>query len=111
VSGASTVPTFMDNLRSQGTISTEVLGVYFAPISGSGSSAANGELTLGGTDSSKYSGSITYTPTLSSASNEAGYYWGITVTSLSYAGTSVSGSSAAIVDTGAPAFACRPEIR
>jgi hypothetical protein len=101
----------LDNLRSQGTISTEVLGVYFAPIPGSGSTAANGELTLGGTDSSKYSGSITYTPTLSPSTTEAGAYWGITVSALSYAGTSVSGSSQAIVDTGAPAFVCCLERR
>jgi len=99
VSGTSTVPTFLDNLYKQGSISTEVLGVYFAPVPGSGSSAANGELTLGGTDSSKYTGSITYTPTLS-ASTTAGAYWGITVSSITYGSTSVSSSSQAIVDTG-----------
>jgi cathepsin D len=66
VSGEDEIPTFMDNLYNQGTISTEVLGVYFAPESGSDSDDTNGELTLGGTDSSKYSGSITYTPTLTS---------------------------------------------
>jgi hypothetical protein len=53
VSGASTVPTFLDNLYRQGTISSEVLGVYFQPESGSDDDDANGELTLGGTDSSK----------------------------------------------------------
>jgi hypothetical protein len=35
VSNANTVPTFMDNLYSQGSISSEVLGVYFKPESGS----------------------------------------------------------------------------
>lgn len=67
-SGASTVPTFLDNLRSQGAISTEVLGVYFKPESGSDSDDANGELTFGGTDSTKYSGSITYAAKSTSSS-------------------------------------------
>jgi hypothetical protein len=53
VSGTTSVPTFLDNLYKQGSISTEVLGVYFAPESGSDTADANGELTLGGTDSSK----------------------------------------------------------
>jgi hypothetical protein len=64
VSGVSTVPTFLDNLYKQGSISTEVLGVYFAPESGSDTDDANGELTLGGTDSTKYTGTITYTPAI-----------------------------------------------
>ncbi|KZP09214.1 acid protease [Athelia psychrophila] len=93
VSGTLTVPTFLDNLKSQGTISTEVLGVYFAPESGSDTDDANGELTFGAADSSKYTGSITYTP-------KTGNYWGITVSKVSYGGTSISGSSSAIVDTG-----------
>lgn len=40
--GVTIVPTFLDNLKSQSTITTEVFGLYFAPES------ANGELTLGG---------------------------------------------------------------
>jgi len=98
VSGTSTVPTFLDNLFKQGQISTEVLGVSFKPESGSDQDDVNGELTLGGTDSSKYSGSITYTPTLSSGSFAP--YWGITVSSIKYGSTSVLGSNGAIVDTG-----------
>ncbi|KAF7976111.1 hypothetical protein HWV62_7543 [Athelia sp. TMB] len=97
VSGSLTVPTFLDNLKSQGTISSEVLGVYFKPESGSDTDDANGELTFGGTDSSKYAGSITYTPTLTSG--DASAYWGIAVSSISYGGTSL-GSGSAIVDTG-----------
>lgn len=67
VSGQSTVPTVMDNALKEGLISTEVLGVYFAPISGSSTTANNGELTLGGVDSTKYTGSLTYTPITSSS--------------------------------------------
>jgi hypothetical protein len=73
VTGEDTIPTFMDNLYKQGSISSEVLGVYFAPESGSDSDDTNGELTLGGTDSSKYSGSITYTPTLTSGDFAVSY--------------------------------------
>jgi hypothetical protein len=70
--------------------------VYFAPPSGA-TDTNNGELTLGGTDSSKYSGSITYTPKLTSGTFS--YYWGIAVSSITYGSTSL-GSGSAIVDTG-----------
>jgi len=93
VSGASTVPTFLDNLYKQGTISTEVIGVYFADESGSDTDDANGVLTLGGTDSSLYTGSITYTPVV-------GDYWGIKVSEVAYGGTNLGSISQAIVDTG-----------
>ncbi|TVY38284.1 Polyporopepsin [Lachnellula occidentalis] len=98
VSSANTVPTFMDNLYSQGSISTEVLGVSFSPESGSDTDDANGELTLGGTDSSKYSGSITYHPTLTSGS--ASEYWGLSIASFTYGSTTLASSATGIVDTG-----------
>ena len=98
VSNANTVPTFMDNLYSQGSISSEVLGVYFKPESGSDTSDTNGELTLGGTDSSKYSGSLTYFPKLTSGDSSA--YWGISIASFTYGSTTLASSSQGIVDTG-----------
>ncbi|KAF8169471.1 aspartic peptidase domain-containing protein [Mycena galopus ATCC 62051] len=70
VSGSSTVPTVMDNLYSQGTISTEVLGISFAPFSGS-------------TSVSPYSS-----------------YWGITISSITYNGKSIGGPYNSVVDTG-----------
>lgn len=51
VSNTTTVPTVTDNLFSQGTISTEVLAISFEPSTTS--DPANGELTFGGTDSTK----------------------------------------------------------
>ena len=39
---------------------TETLGVYFAPESGSDTDDANGELTLGGVDPAKYTGTLNY---------------------------------------------------
>jgi hypothetical protein len=97
VSNANTVPTFMDNLYSQGSISSEVLGVYFKPESGSDTADTNGELTLGGVDSSKYTGTLTYFSKL--ASGDASYYWGISIAGFTYGSTSL-GSASGIVDTG-----------
>lgn len=98
VDGANSVPTFMDNLYNQGSISSEVLGVSFKPESGSDSDDTNGELTLGGTDSSKYSGSITYFNTLQSG--DAAAYWGISIASFTYGSTTLASSATGIVDTG-----------
>ncbi|KAF7985427.1 hypothetical protein HWV62_5149 [Athelia sp. TMB] len=98
VSGTLTVPTFLDNLKSQGTISTEALGVYFAPESGSDTDDANGELTFGGADSSKYTGSITYTAKATSGTVSS--YWGIAVSSISFGGQTIGSGLQAIVDTG-----------
>lgn len=92
------MPTFMDNLYSQGSISTEVLGVYFAPESGSDTDDANGELTLGGVDTTKYTGTLTYFPRLTSGT--ASEYWGITVASFTQGTTTLATSASGIVDTG-----------
>ncbi|KAJ7444804.1 aspartic peptidase domain-containing protein [Mycena galericulata] len=98
VSGVATVPTVLDNALAQGLITTEVLGVSFLPESGSDEDDTNGELTLGGTDPSKFTGSITFVPkTTVSPYNE---FWGISVTSLSFGSTKLSGAANAIVDTG-----------
>ncbi|CAO3668781.1 unnamed protein product [Umbelopsis vinacea] len=99
VSNAATVPTIIDNAYSEGLISTKVLGVYFDPIIGSATTSNNGELTLGGTDSTKYSGSITYTPVTSTSPSSE--YWGINISKITYGSTTVSSSSLpGIVDTG-----------
>nr|POF25772.1 polyporopepsin [Quercus suber] len=98
VSNANTVPTFMDNLYSQRSISTEVLGVSFRPESGSDTSDTNGELTLGGVDSSRYTGALTYFPTLKSGS--AAPYWGLSIASFTYGSTTLASSATGIIDTG-----------
>ncbi|KAH8557088.1 family A1 protease [Umbelopsis sp. PMI_123] len=99
VSSTTEVPTIIDNAYSEGLISTKVLGVYFAPISGSSTTSNNGELTLGGVDSSKYTGSITYTSITSTSPSSD--YWGINISKIAYGTTSVSTSSLpGIVDTG-----------
>ncbi|EGX95819.1 cathepsin E, putative [Cordyceps militaris CM01] len=98
VSNANTVPTFLDNLYAQGSIASEVLGVYFSPESGADTSDNNGELTLGGTDSAKYSGALTYVPTLTTGA--AAPYWGVSIASFSYGSTVLASGATGIVDTG-----------
>jgi cathepsin E len=55
----SIVPTVTDNLFSQGLIPTNQVGISLEPATAA--SVTNGELTWGGTDSTKFTGSITYT--------------------------------------------------
>lgn len=78
--------------------STETLGVYFKPESGSDTDDANGELTLGGVDTSKYTGTLTYFS--KSNTSPYSYYWGIATAGLTYGSTSLETSANAIVDTG-----------
>ncbi|KAF8551965.1 acid protease [Imleria badia] len=94
VSNTATVPSVLDNLLSKGTISEEVLGIYFVPAS---ESTSTGELTFGGYDNSVITSSVNYVPltTTSPASN----YWGIDQ-SISYGGTTILPSTSGIVDTG-----------
>ena len=48
-----------DNLFSQGVITQNLVAVSFEPTTTE--EANNGELTFGGTDSTKFTGSITFT--------------------------------------------------
>ncbi|KAM3521644.1 hypothetical protein NHJ13051_006114 [Beauveria bassiana] len=98
VSNAATVPTFLDNLYKQGSIPSEVLGVYFKPEAGSDTSDNNGELTLGGVDATKYTGALNYVPTLTSGSAAA--YWGVSIASFTYGSTVLASGATGIVDTG-----------
>ncbi|EIN04506.1 aspartic proteinase [Punctularia strigosozonata HHB-11173 SS5] len=97
LSGSSTteIPTVTDNLYSQGTISTAAVGVYFAPTTVE--ETTNGELTFGGADTSKYTGTLSYVSLTSTS--PAKYYWGINQ-SIKYGSTSILSSTAGIVDTG-----------
>lgn len=97
VSGVSSVPTVTDNLLSRGKISSEVVGISYAPTTST--STTNGELTFGGVDSSKFTGSITFTSITST--NPANTFWGIDQ-SITYgsSGTTILSSTAGIVDTG-----------
>ncbi|KAG1887146.1 acid protease [Suillus subluteus] len=94
VSNGNEVATVMDNLYTQKIISSEVLGVFFAPAS---SDDSGGELTFGGYDASKITGDISYVPITSIY--PASMYWGIDQ-SISYGSTSILAETAGVVDTG-----------
>ncbi|KIY43928.1 aspartic peptidase A1 [Fistulina hepatica ATCC 64428] len=94
-SATSTIPTVTDNLYEDGTISDEVIGIYFQPATSD--EEETGVLTWGGTNSSLYTGSITYTDITSTS--PASEYWGIDE-SITYGSTTIMSSTAGIVDTG-----------
>jgi hypothetical protein len=52
------IPTVTQNLYTQGIISEIVVGISFEPTNTD--NATNGELTFGGTDPTKYTGTIAY---------------------------------------------------
>ncbi|KAG1834412.1 aspartic peptidase domain-containing protein [Suillus variegatus] len=91
----TTIPTVTDNLYSQGIISEIVVGISFEPTTTE--SDANGELTFGGVDATKYTGTLAYTPL--TTTEPASYYWGINE-SITYGTTTILAETAGIVDTG-----------
>jgi len=94
---SATIPTVTDNAFSQGLITADEVGVSFEPTTSTADN--NGELTFGGTDSSKFTGAITFAPrTTTSPANE---FWGINE-SITYgtAKTAILSETAGIVDTG-----------
>ncbi|KAI6020112.1 hypothetical protein PISMIDRAFT_29263 [Pisolithus microcarpus 441] len=89
------IPTVTQNLYTQGEIPAEIVGVSFEPTTTD--SSTNGELTFGGVDSSKYTGTLSYTPLTTTA--PASYYWGVDE-SITYGSTTILSTTAGIVDTG-----------
>ncbi|KAG2359984.1 aspartic peptidase domain-containing protein [Suillus spraguei] len=71
------------------------VGISFEPTTTE--SDTNGELTFGGTDSTKYTGDIAYTPV--TTTSPSSYYWGINE-SITYGTTTILAETAGIVDTG-----------
>jgi len=96
IGGTDLVPTVTDNLLTQKTITTESIGISYVPTTSS-TAMANGELTFGDVDSSKFTGEITYVPITSKT--PANKYWGIDQ-SVSYGGKDILTTTAGIVDTG-----------
>ena len=94
VSNTTTVPTVLDNLLSQRTISKEVLGIYYVPAS---EPSSTGEITFGGVDDSVTTSCVNYVPL--TTTSPASTFWGINQ-SISYGGTTILSETAGIVDTG-----------
>ncbi|KIP05511.1 hypothetical protein PHLGIDRAFT_119740 [Phlebiopsis gigantea 11061_1 CR5-6] len=96
-SAGGTVPTVTDNAFTQGLLASKEVGISFAPTTNE--SDPNGQLTFGGIDTSKFTGSLTTVPitTTSPSSEFVGIDQSITFGS---AETPVLASTAGIVDTG-----------
>ncbi|KAI0327407.1 acid protease [Cubamyces sp. BRFM 1775] len=96
-SSGGLVATVLDNAFVQDFINEELIGISFEPTNSL--SVANGQLTFGGIDSSKFTGNIAYVPVTSTA--PASSYVGIDQT-ITYgsAGIPILRSTAGITDTG-----------
>ncbi|KDQ62989.1 hypothetical protein JAAARDRAFT_168376 [Jaapia argillacea MUCL 33604] len=93
---SSTIPTVTDNLFTQGTISNHLVAISFEPTIVP--DTMNGELTFGGTDRSKYTGSVNYVPI--TETSPASTFWGIDQSITYGSGTTILSETAGIVDTG-----------
>ncbi|KAI0031775.1 aspartic peptidase domain-containing protein [Vararia minispora EC-137] len=96
VANTATVPTVTDNLFRLGLISANEIAVSFEPTTSL--SITNGELTWGGTDSSKFTGTISFTPV--TRTSPASEFWGIDQSVRYGTSTNILSSTAGIVDTG-----------
>lgn len=94
VSNTSTVPTVLDNLLCQGTISEEVLGIYYIPFS---EPSSTGKLTFGGYDNSVIISPVNYVPL--TTTSPATSFWGIDQ-SITYGSDTILSLTAGIIDTG-----------
>ncbi|KAL8243800.1 hypothetical protein R6Q59_010058 [Mikania micrantha] len=86
------VPTVMDNLKSQGKLAQNVLGIHLNRAS---DNTKDGEIVFGGVDTGRYTGNITYTTTASASA------WEIPVDDIfvNNSGCGFNGKTA-IIDTG-----------
>ncbi|KAJ7643865.1 acid protease [Roridomyces roridus] len=89
------IATVMDNLKGQGKIQDECIGIGYAPTTDL--NAASGTLCFGGADPSQYIGDLSYVPITSTS--PASNYWGIDQ-SIMYGDTEIMVKCAGISDTG-----------
>ncbi|KAG6333276.1 hypothetical protein ID866_5810 [Astraeus odoratus] len=88
------IPTVVDNLYSQGSISHPVLGVYFVPTNVGGS----GLLSFGSIDVTDLTSDVKYVPITQTP--HISNYWGIDA-SFVYGNMPILGPASGILDTGA----------
>ncbi|OSC99238.1 family A1 protease [Trametes coccinea BRFM310] len=98
VLGSQCIPTVTDNAFSQGLIPEHLIGISFEPTTSLNN--ANGELTFGGTDSSKFTGRLEFVPITSTS--PASEFVGIdqSITFGSPNGQTVLPLTAGVTDTG-----------
>ncbi|KAI0689556.1 aspartic peptidase domain-containing protein [Cytidiella melzeri] len=94
-SDGNPVPTVTDNAFGQGLIGAKQVGVSFEPTESL--SVTNGELTFGGTDPSKFTGTLHTVPV--TTTSPASEFFGVDQ-SVSYGSTTILSTTAGIVDTG-----------
>jgi len=87
------VPPFV-NMVLDGLVDQPLFGVFL-----SASQSAQGEMLLGGIDSSKFTGALNYQPLISET------YWQIGLKSITLGGSTVSSALKGVVDTGTSIFA------
>ncbi|KAG6842467.1 hypothetical protein C0991_007597 [Blastosporella zonata] len=90
------IPTVTDNAFSKGIISSNLIGISFEPTTSE--EILNGEITWGGTDSSKFTGALSFAPL--TGTTPASEFWGISQTIRYSTGTSILTENSGIVDTG-----------
>ncbi|CAK5284637.1 unnamed protein product [Mycena citricolor] len=95
LSTGGTIPTVTGNLFSAGTITGDLIGVSFEPTTAQ--VVNNGAISFGGTDSTKFTGTISFAPI--TRTSPASEFWGINQ-SIQYGTTTILASTAGIVDTG-----------
>ncbi|KAG2368812.1 aspartic proteinase [Suillus spraguei] len=95
-SPSTMIPTVTDNLYKEGTTPQDIVSVFFKPSS-SQTQTDGEELTFGGTDATKYTGEIAYTPI--TTANSASAYWGLNE-SITYGSMTILSHATGIVDTG-----------
>lgn len=83
------IPTVFDNAYSQGLVSENQFAFYFSKTDG-----VDGELTLGGYDETKFSGSLTWIPLISES------YWEVSLFFFLWGTQPVSAATKAVLDTG-----------
>ena len=104
VSNTPTVPTVVDNLHSEGSITAATLGIFFQPTTAISVLDA-GELSFGYPDVLRTTSAIEYVPI--TTTTPASTFWGIDQ-SVTYGSTNILSSTAGIVDTGSSPFFKRP---
>ena len=96
------LPTWLDQLKSQGGISSKIFAFYLTDTP----NAEGSELTLGGIDHTRYTGELTYTPLFHKN------WWVININNVKVQGHSVTYDNIVngIVDTGTSVLVASQEI-